>query len=98
MFRFKPSRITFGRYYSLQVTIKTNLLAELVDIIHFEVLLVVIQIPGHMGGSLRPSPLRTVRALHFYREKIIRAKRFSNCYIQEKKNWPFVCVYVWMFG
>ena len=22
---------------------------------------------------------------------IIRAKRVSNCYMQEKKNWPFVC-------
>ena len=23
---------------------------------------------------------------------IIRAKRVSNCYMQEKKNWPAVCV------
>ena len=33
-------------------------------------LIVVTQIRGHIAGSFSPSPLRTVRALHFYREKI----------------------------
>ena len=33
-------------------------------------LLVVTHIRGHRTGSSPPSPLRTVRALHFYREKI----------------------------
>ena len=44
-------------------------------------------------GSTKSS----ISQLTFF-SKFIRAKRVSNCYMQEKKNWPFVCLSVRMFG
>ena len=54
-----------------------------------------------VAAECRMRAVRVASALDLFESSFrfrlfIRAKRVSNCYMQEKKNWQFVCV--WMFG